>query len=214
MPNVSTPQPTAQKAETRGYSWFSWRRRQASTPVETPEDVKLVAQAVEVKEIVAEMNVSLSSPVVEGLPINAEPKEEGYVGSQTSSDEGESSKKGVSEMTQSMYGEKFRKTLRLSSAQIVRLNLNEGMNEVEFSVTTAYQGTTRCKCHIYRWRYDDKIVISDIDGTITKYGFSDGFPKRFNFRCFQVRRSRSHSADRREGLGAVRRRSVVHEDKE
>ena len=37
-----------------------------------------------------------------------------------------------------------------------------------FSVTTAYQGTTRCKCHIYRWRWDDKIVISDIDGTITK----------------------------------------------
>lgn len=38
-----------------------------------------------------------------------------------------------------------------------------------FSVTTAYQGTTRCKCNVFRWRYDDKIVISDIDGTITKY---------------------------------------------
>lgn len=48
------------------------------------------------------------------------------------------------------------------------LNLKEGPNEVVFSVTTAYQGTTRCKCHIYRWRWDDKIVISDIDGTITK----------------------------------------------
>lgn len=35
-------------------------------------------------------------------------------------------------------------------------------------MTTAYQGTTRCKCHIYKWRWDDKIVISDIDGTITK----------------------------------------------
>ena len=54
------------------------------------------------------------------------------------------------------------------------LNLREGPNEVVFSVTTAYQGTTRCKCHIYLWRYDDRIVISDIDGTITKYnlGFS------------------------------------------
>ncbi|XP_043477261.1 phosphatidate phosphatase LPIN1 isoform X2 [Leptopilina heterotoma] len=64
--------------------------------------------------------------------------------------------------------EKYRKTLRLSSEQIVTLNLKEGPNEVVFSVTTAYQGTTRCKCHIYRWRWDDKIVISDIDGTITK----------------------------------------------
>ncbi|KRT86202.1 hypothetical protein AMK59_2302 [Oryctes borbonicus] len=42
------------------------------------------------------------------------------------------------------------------------------MNEVEFSVTTAYQGTTRCKCHLYKWKWDDKLVISDIDGTITK----------------------------------------------
>jgi len=49
------------------------------------------------------------------------------------------------------------------------LQLKEGANEVVFSVTTAYQGTTRCKCHVYRWRWDDKIVISDIDGTITKY---------------------------------------------
>ncbi|KAF9816099.1 hypothetical protein SFRURICE_003650 [Spodoptera frugiperda] len=62
----------------------------------------------------------------------------------------------------------FRKTLRLSSEQIKDLNLREGMNEMVFSVTTAYQGTTRCKCNVFRWRYDDKIVISDIDGTITK----------------------------------------------
>ncbi|XP_075971052.1 phosphatidate phosphatase LPIN isoform X2 [Anticarsia gemmatalis] len=62
----------------------------------------------------------------------------------------------------------FRKTLRLSSEQIKNLNLRDGMNEMVFSVTTAYQGTTRCKCNVFRWRYDDKIVISDIDGTITK----------------------------------------------
>lgn len=35
-------------------------------------------------------------------------------------------------------------------------------------MTTAYQGTTRCKCHIYLWNYKAKIVVSDIDGTITK----------------------------------------------
>ncbi|KAJ0182626.1 hypothetical protein K1T71_001995 [Dendrolimus kikuchii] len=62
----------------------------------------------------------------------------------------------------------FRKTLRLSSDQIKKLKLREGMNEMVFSVTTAYQGTTRCKCNVFRWRHDDKIVISDIDGTITK----------------------------------------------
>lgn len=62
----------------------------------------------------------------------------------------------------------YRKALRLSSDQIASLNLIEGANEATFSVTTAYQGTSRCQCQIYYWRFDDKIVISDIDGTITK----------------------------------------------
>ncbi|XP_008178722.1 phosphatidate phosphatase LPIN3 isoform X2 [Acyrthosiphon pisum] len=61
-----------------------------------------------------------------------------------------------------------RKTLRLTSEQIAKLNLREGSNEIVFSVTTAYQGTSHCKCFLFKWRYDDKIVISDIDGTITK----------------------------------------------
>lgn len=42
------------------------------------------------------------------------------------------------------------------------------MNEIEFSVTTAYQGTSRCKCYLFKWKYNDKVVISDIDGTITR----------------------------------------------
>ena len=48
------------------------------------------------------------------------------------------------------------------------LNLKKGSNEIQFSVTTAYQGTTKCYCHVYLWHHSDKIVISDIDGTITK----------------------------------------------
>lgn len=62
----------------------------------------------------------------------------------------------------------YKKTLRLSSEQVTSLSLQQGANEAVFSVTTAYQGTTKCQCQIYYWRYDDKIVISDIDGTITK----------------------------------------------
>lgn len=49
-----------------------------------------------------------------------------------------------------------------------RLNLQEGPNEVAFSVTTQYQGTCRCEATIYLWNWDDKVVISDIDGTITR----------------------------------------------
>ena len=62
----------------------------------------------------------------------------------------------------------FKKVLRLTSDKILSLNLLEGPNDAVFSVTTAYQGTTKCSCTIYLWNWDDKIVISDIDGTITK----------------------------------------------
>ncbi|KDR23839.1 phosphatidate phosphatase LPIN2 isoform X2 [Zootermopsis nevadensis] len=121
---------------------------------------------------VADENKLHDDPV--HLDRQKEVKEEGYSGSNSSdeSDSGRSKLQSVKLPIQrrSYYDhtEKYRKTLRLSSDQIASLNLNEGANEVVFSVTTAYQGTTRCKCHIYKWRFDDKIVISDIDGTITK----------------------------------------------
>ncbi|XP_071440947.1 phosphatidate phosphatase LPIN3 isoform X2 [Hetaerina americana] len=112
------------------------------------------------------------------LDITKDIKGEGYSGS-NSSDDSDGGRQVIKEShsiritTEKRRSfleavEKYRKTLRLSSDQIESLKLKEGANEVMFSVTTAYQGTTRCKCHIYRWRYDDKIVVSDIDGTITK----------------------------------------------
>ncbi|KAF7493493.1 Phosphatidate phosphatase LPIN2 [Sarcoptes scabiei] len=63
---------------------------------------------------------------------------------------------------------KYRKVLRLSSEVLKSLNLRRGSNDVMFSVTTAYQGTTACKSKIFLWNHDDRIIISDIDGTITK----------------------------------------------
>uniref|UniRef100_A0A3B3XJT7 phosphatidate phosphatase n=1 Tax=Poecilia mexicana TaxID=48701 RepID=A0A3B3XJT7_9TELE len=62
----------------------------------------------------------------------------------------------------------YRKSLRLSSDQIASLKLRDGPNDVTFSITTQYQGTCRCEGTIYLWNWDDKVIISDIDGTITK----------------------------------------------
>ncbi|XP_029979147.1 phosphatidate phosphatase LPIN2-like isoform X2 [Sphaeramia orbicularis] len=62
----------------------------------------------------------------------------------------------------------YKKSLRLSSDQISSLKLREGPNDVTFSITTQYQGTCRCEGTIYLWNWDDKVIISDIDGTITK----------------------------------------------
>ncbi|XP_060056724.1 phosphatidate phosphatase LPIN2 isoform X2 [Erinaceus europaeus] len=62
----------------------------------------------------------------------------------------------------------YKKSLRLSSDQIAKLKLQDGPNDVVFSITTQYQGTCRCAGTIYLWNWNDKIIISDIDGTITK----------------------------------------------
>lgn len=61
-----------------------------------------------------------------------------------------------------------KKTMILSSDQLKRLNLKPGMNQVEFSVTTALQGTTIIGANIFFFDHTTKFVISDIDGTITK----------------------------------------------
>ncbi|XP_006634372.2 phosphatidate phosphatase LPIN2 isoform X1 [Lepisosteus oculatus] len=75
---------------------------------------------------------------------------------------------GQSESLNQCSTTSYKKSLRLSSDQIASLKLKEGPNDVMFSITTQYQGTCRCEGTIYLWNWDDKVIISDIDGTITK----------------------------------------------
>ncbi|ESZ97320.1 hypothetical protein SBOR_2283 [Sclerotinia borealis F-4128] len=57
----------------------------------------------------------------------------------------------------------YAKTLRLTSDQLKALGLKSGPNPVSFTVNRA-----TCQSNMYLWKYDVPIVISDIDGTITK----------------------------------------------
>lgn len=57
----------------------------------------------------------------------------------------------------------FAKTLRLTSDQLKTLNLKPGANDVTFTVNKA-----TCPATMYLWNNKTPIVISDIDGTITK----------------------------------------------
>jgi phosphatidate phosphatase LPIN len=57
----------------------------------------------------------------------------------------------------------YAKTLRLSSEQLKAMNLKPGANKISFSVNRA-----TCHAFIFHWKHDVPIVISDIDGTITK----------------------------------------------
>lgn len=60
------------------------------------------------------------------------------------------------------------KSLRLNSDQLKSLNLRKGRNTIEFTVKTKLQGKAICTANLFFWNYDTRIVISDIDGTITK----------------------------------------------
>ncbi|KAF7117073.1 hypothetical protein CNMCM5793_005757 [Aspergillus hiratsukae] len=57
----------------------------------------------------------------------------------------------------------YAKTLRLTSDQLKALNLKPGANPMSFSVNRA-----TCTATMYLWNSTTPIVISDIDGTITK----------------------------------------------
>ena len=52
--------------------------------------------------------------------------------------------------------------------ELKKLNLKPGKNKIEFQVVTKFQGTAKTEAAIYLWKWSDKIVVSDIDGTVTK----------------------------------------------
>ncbi|KAK8164059.1 Lipin/Ned1/Smp2-domain-containing protein [Phyllosticta citrichinensis] len=57
----------------------------------------------------------------------------------------------------------YAKTLRLTNEQLQALKLKSGENTMTFTVNRA-----TCQASIYYWRHNVPVVISDIDGTITK----------------------------------------------
>ncbi|KAL1882128.1 hypothetical protein VTK73DRAFT_2219 [Phialemonium thermophilum] len=66
----------------------------------------------------------------------------------------------------------YAKTLRLTSDQLKALHLRPGENSMSFTVNKA-----TCSAYMYLWRHETPVVISDIDGTITK---SDALGHVFN----------------------------------
>eukprot|EP00189_Rhodosorus_marinus_P013941 CAMPEP_0184746660 /NCGR_PEP_ID=MMETSP0315-20130426/9176_1 /TAXON_ID=101924 /ORGANISM="Rhodosorus marinus, Strain UTEX LB 2760" /LENGTH=747 /DNA_ID=CAMNT_0027219337 /DNA_START=317 /DNA_END=2560 /DNA_ORIENTATION=- len=61
-----------------------------------------------------------------------------------------------------------RKTLRPTNEILKNLNLRPGRNTVRFLVYSSLQGQQEVHSNIFLWPMDRKIVISDVDGTITK----------------------------------------------
>ncbi|KAG5033942.1 hypothetical protein JHK87_008852 [Glycine soja] len=60
------------------------------------------------------------------------------------------------------------KEMTPTSEQLATLNLKDGMNTVTFTFSTAVLGKQQVDCRIYLWKWNARIVISDVDGTITR----------------------------------------------
>lgn len=59
----------------------------------------------------------------------------------------------------------------LTHEQLVELDLEKGMNEIKYCVLTS-KGEEKCVTgYIFLWNHYEKIVVSDIDGTITRSAF-------------------------------------------
>ncbi|XP_029906914.1 phosphatidate phosphatase LPIN2 isoform X2 [Myripristis murdjan] len=136
-----------------GRWWFSWRRRDMDTsqPKSSTQDQE--EESVPVPSTIQASLDDIDSDEEAGLGRPA------VIPTSLSTD---------TISTTQCISQMYRKSLRLTSKQIERLNLREGANKVVFSVTTQYQGTCRCEAAIYLWNWDDRVIISDIDGTITK----------------------------------------------
>ncbi|KAL1565954.1 phosphatidate phosphatase [Salvia divinorum] len=62
----------------------------------------------------------------------------------------------------------FIRTNAPTTEQIASLNLKEGQNMVSFKFSTRVLGSQKVEAHMYLWKWNTRIVISDVDGTITK----------------------------------------------
>lgn len=105
----------------------------------------------------------LSSPELTPLPVKtamSEPAHDDYNDNNSSTYGNEQQEHKVEETQNSHYI----KTLRLTSDQLKKLNLSKGVNTISFTVSTR----ATCIAKIYFWDMNTQVVISDVDGTITK----------------------------------------------
>uniref|UniRef100_A0A8D0GRB4 phosphatidate phosphatase n=1 Tax=Sphenodon punctatus TaxID=8508 RepID=A0A8D0GRB4_SPHPU len=159
LPKATVESWVKDKMPKKSGRWWFWRKKES-----------MAKQLPEPKEGKSEAQRTSELPAATKEHISSRPAED-----DSSSDEGSQVVKESLQIDSLLLehpshgnSPSYKKSLRLSSDQIAKLKLRDGPNDVVFSITTQYQGTCRCEGTIYLWNWDDKIIISDIDGTITK----------------------------------------------
>uniref|UniRef100_A0A915J1E4 phosphatidate phosphatase n=1 Tax=Romanomermis culicivorax TaxID=13658 RepID=A0A915J1E4_ROMCU len=159
---------SSKKADHSGVSsWFSWRRGSSTEPDMKQDGDIMIMDKSSCSPPQFGSDEQLHSP-----PLSEELNdyhERDSVSPNQALDRGALSDSEIDRPQKRTAAARYKRSLYLTSEQLKTLNLRYGLpNHAVFSVTTKYQGTSTCECDIYLWRYNDKIVVSDIDGTITK----------------------------------------------
>ncbi|OUC42377.1 putative LNS2 protein [Trichinella nativa] len=144
-------------------SWFSWRRSSNA-----PHEARAQCQNQtfnDIKDVAPDNEESLLR-LLQSSPCASEDLNFNHREALSDSEIVESAEEREARLTPT--GTRYQRSLRLTSEQLKSLPLKPGTNKARFSVTTKYQGTCICECYIFVWKWDDKVVVSDIDGTITK----------------------------------------------
>ncbi|XP_041103780.1 phosphatidate phosphatase LPIN2-like [Polyodon spathula] len=157
LPKTTVEAWVQEKMPKKSGRWWFWRKRADST-AKQQSDQKLETQR----------SLSGSDPPHGQDNTSMRSKEGNSSSDEESNKINKSAHNDIIQTENLCQGNTYKKSLRLSSDQIASLKLKEGPNDVVFSITTQYQGTCRCEGTIYLWNWDDKVIISDIDGTITK----------------------------------------------
>ncbi|XP_066185605.1 phosphatidate phosphatase LPIN2 isoform X3 [Sylvia atricapilla] len=162
LPKATVESWVKEKMPKKSGRWWFWRKKESMTK-----------QIPEAKEGKTETQRANELPATIKEQVNSRPPEDDSSSDEASQELKESLKMDSAPAEHPPHGNvtSYKKSLRLSSDQIAKLKLRDGPNDVVFSITTQYQGTCRCAGTIYLWNWNDKIIISDIDGTITKNGY-------------------------------------------
>ncbi|KDQ64419.1 hypothetical protein JAAARDRAFT_28049 [Jaapia argillacea MUCL 33604] len=149
----------------RKSTWMSWWGRSRSSSV-----VKEEAGGKGGRPIIREANSapsqagSVVEPLSKGLPNRGIPRPHSI--SEPPTPPPEENMPGSDVNASLDAPRKFAKTLRLTSDQLKELDLKAGPNTITFSLSSS--GVAACTARIFVWDHEDSVVISDIDGTITK----------------------------------------------
>uniref|UniRef100_A0A7S3XFC2 LNS2/PITP domain-containing protein n=1 Tax=Picocystis salinarum TaxID=88271 RepID=A0A7S3XFC2_9CHLO len=63
---------------------------------------------------------------------------------------------------------RYRRSLTPTSEQLASMGLQDGRNLITFTFKTSMWGIQQVQCYLYLINWDSKLVVTDVDGTITK----------------------------------------------